>query len=117
MEVIRLPGSSHNRGKRRRAKQRAKAWEIKSMPVSPATITKFIYVGDETSCITIEKTPQDSTPKKFENYIRIPETWTKDFIASKQFLDDYLWKVIRMAAFKTHGNKCQCCGARLLTLC
>jgi 5-methylcytosine-specific restriction endonuclease McrA len=36
---------------------------------------------------------------------------TVDYRASKEFLQSYDWRRLRMQAIKQYGNKCQCCGA------
>jgi 5-methylcytosine-specific restriction endonuclease McrA len=33
------------------------------------------------------------------------------FIASKEFLESYEWRTVRMQAIKKYGPVCQCCGA------
>lgn len=34
-----------------------------------------------------------------------------DYFASKDFLQSYDWRRLRMEALKLHGGRCQCCGA------
>lgn len=37
--------------------------------------------------------------------------WTKEFIASSEFLKTFQWCRVRMKALKKYGNTCMCCGA------
>ena len=37
--------------------------------------------------------------------------WTKEFIASPEFLKTFQWCRVRMKALRKYGNTCMCCGA------
>lgn len=36
--------------------------------------------------------------------------YTDEFIASREFLNTYEWRKVRMEALVKHGNKCMCCN-------
>lgn len=37
--------------------------------------------------------------------------YSGEYLASREFLDSWDWKKLRVQAFSLYGNKCQCCGA------
>ena len=41
----------------------------------------------------------------------VQQSTNKAFVASKEFLESYEWRKLRMEALKLHGARCQCCGA------
>jgi hypothetical protein len=49
--------------------------------------------------------------RAIESFKASNEVANAEFLASREFLDTYEWKKLRMEAIKLHGNTCQCCGA------